>query len=53
MNWELVGIIIFSILALFILCCFWATVEAEYKKRREAKKWEQYREVSEKVSVQK
>ncbi len=42
MNWQLVTGTILGIIALYILCCMHAVVEAEIKKYREDKKWKDW-----------
>lgn len=37
MNWQIAGIIFLGIITLFILCCFWAVIEGETHRKREAK----------------
>ncbi len=42
MNWRIALEIVMGIVILFYLCCVWAVLEAEYKKHREEKKWQEW-----------
>ena len=39
MDWQMVIIILLGIVGFYILCCFWAVIEGEWHKRKEAKKY--------------
>jgi len=43
MNWELVALISLGLIFLFVLCAFWGMIELEWHRRKEAKKWEEWR----------
>ncbi len=42
MNWWIVFEIVMGIMVLFYLCCVGAVLEAEYKKHREKKEWQEW-----------
>lgn len=44
MNWSLIFLTLFGLVTLFILCLFWAVIEAEWHKREEARKWKEWTE---------
>ena len=42
MDWQLMLMILLGIVLFFVLCCFWAVIEAVWRKRQEAIKWTRY-----------
>ena len=42
MNWSITFIALLGLVTLFTLCLFWAVIDLEWHKRREAKKWAEW-----------